>query len=102
MDLISNLALGFGIAVTPANLFFCLVGTLVGTLIGGVMVFYPEVFPFLALAALGGGGDAGTAALGLAPVDDHRDVGIVGVVRDELVVELIRERLGNDGVDHRS
>src|SRR5215207_9638298 len=33
-DLISNLAMGFGVAVTPMNLFLCLIGVLVGTLIG--------------------------------------------------------------------
>ncbi len=34
MDLISNIALGLSVAVTPINLFFCFVGVLVGTLIG--------------------------------------------------------------------
>jgi putative tricarboxylic transport membrane protein len=33
-DLISNLAMGFGVALTPMNIFLCLIGTLVGTLIG--------------------------------------------------------------------
>ncbi len=33
-DLISNLALGFGVAFTPVNLLFCLIGALVGTLVG--------------------------------------------------------------------
>src|SRR5215218_4850338 len=33
-DLISNLAMGFGVAATPMNLFLCLIGVLVGTLIG--------------------------------------------------------------------
>jgi len=33
-DLLSNLAMGFGVALTPMNIFLCLVGTLVGTLIG--------------------------------------------------------------------
>ncbi|WP_126976012.1 tripartite tricarboxylate transporter permease [Frigidibacter oleivorans] len=34
MDLFSNLALGFSTAATPANLFFCLIGALLGTLVG--------------------------------------------------------------------
>ncbi|WP_042250968.1 tripartite tricarboxylate transporter permease [Paracoccus sp. PAMC 22219] len=34
MDLLSNLAMGFGVASTPANLAFCLIGVLLGTLIG--------------------------------------------------------------------
>src|SRR4051795_6041661 len=33
-DLISNLWLGMGVAVTPTNVFLCLIGALVGTLIG--------------------------------------------------------------------
>ncbi len=34
MDLLSNLVLGFATAGSPANLFFCLVGVILGTLIG--------------------------------------------------------------------
>ncbi len=34
MDLFSNLALGFSVAGTPANLLFCLIGVILGTLIG--------------------------------------------------------------------
>lgn len=34
MDLISNLAMGFGVASSLANLMFCLIGVLLGTLIG--------------------------------------------------------------------
>jgi TctA family transporter len=34
MDLIANLGLGFATASTPANLAFCLIGVLLGTLIG--------------------------------------------------------------------
>lgn len=34
MDIISNLLLGFSVALSPANLFFCFIGVLVGTLIG--------------------------------------------------------------------
>lgn len=34
MDLISNLGLGFATAASPENLFFCLVGVILGTLIG--------------------------------------------------------------------
>ena len=34
MELLHNLATGFGVALTPANLFFALAGALIGTLIG--------------------------------------------------------------------
>lgn len=34
MDLLSNLALGFGVASSLSNLMFCLIGVLLGTLIG--------------------------------------------------------------------
>ncbi|HWL59033.1 MAG TPA: tripartite tricarboxylate transporter permease [Paracoccus sp. (in: a-proteobacteria)] len=34
MDILHNLATGFSVALSPANLFYCLVGTLIGTLIG--------------------------------------------------------------------
>ena len=34
MDIFSNLAMGFGVAVSPTNLLLCLVGALVGTLVG--------------------------------------------------------------------
>src|SRR6202795_3387553 len=34
IDLFSNLALGFGVALTPINLLLCLIGALVGTLVG--------------------------------------------------------------------
>jgi putative tricarboxylic transport membrane protein len=34
MEVVSNLALGFGVALTPANLAYCFVGALLGTLIG--------------------------------------------------------------------
>ncbi len=34
MDLLQNLALGFGTALSPLNLAFCLLGALIGTLIG--------------------------------------------------------------------
>src|SRR5437867_2607259 len=33
-DLFSNLALGFGVAMSPINLLLCLIGALVGTLVG--------------------------------------------------------------------
>src|SRR5258707_12367835 len=33
-DLISNLWLGMGVAITPMNVFLCLIGAVVGTLIG--------------------------------------------------------------------
>ena len=34
MDLISHLALGFGTALSPDNLFYCFLGVLLGTFIG--------------------------------------------------------------------
>ncbi len=34
MDLLSNLALGFATAASPENLLFCLIGVILGTLIG--------------------------------------------------------------------
>ena len=43
---------------------------------------------------------AGLAALLLAAVDDDGHVGVILVVGGELVVELVRERFGNDAVDH--
>ena len=36
MDLLSNLALGFGVAFTPINLLYALIGCILGTLIGGL------------------------------------------------------------------
>ncbi len=33
-ELLSNLAMGFGVAVSPYNIMFCLLGALVGTLVG--------------------------------------------------------------------
>jgi len=34
MDLFANLATGFAVALTPANLGFCFLGALIGTLVG--------------------------------------------------------------------
>ena len=34
MDLIANLSLGLSTAVTPVNLFYCLIGVFLGTAIG--------------------------------------------------------------------
>ena len=34
MDLIANLSLGFGVAFTPINLLYALIGCILGTLIG--------------------------------------------------------------------
>jgi len=48
MDLIQNLALGFGVAFTPINLMLCLIGALVGTLIGVL----PGVGPVATIAML--------------------------------------------------
>ncbi len=48
MDLISHLALGFGVALTPINLLWALVGALVGTLIGVL----PGIGPVATIAML--------------------------------------------------
>src|ERR1700681_6205 len=48
LDLLHNLALGFGVALSPMNLFLCLVGALVGTLIGVL----PGVGPLATIAML--------------------------------------------------
>ena len=34
MDIFANVALGFSVALTPTNLFFCFLGSVVGTLVG--------------------------------------------------------------------
>ncbi len=47
-DLFSNLALGFSVAATPANMFWCLMGALVGTAIGVL----PGVGPVATMALL--------------------------------------------------
>src|SRR5438128_1562761 len=48
MDLISNLALGFGVAVSPINLLYALIGCLLGTLIGVL----PGIGPVATIAML--------------------------------------------------
>jgi putative tricarboxylic transport membrane protein len=48
MDLISNLAIGFGVAVTPINLLYCFIGCLLGTLIGVL----PGIGPVATIAML--------------------------------------------------
>ena len=48
MDLFANLATGFGAAVTPINLGFCLFGCLIGTLIGVL----PGIGPIATIAML--------------------------------------------------
>src|SRR3982074_1685366 len=48
MELLGNLALGFGVAMTPANLFFALAGALIGTLIGVL----PGIGPIATIAML--------------------------------------------------
>ncbi len=48
MDLLSNLALGFGAAFTLSNLFYCFIGCLIGTLIGVL----PGIGPVATLAML--------------------------------------------------
>src|SRR3978361_2392145 len=48
MELLHNLGIGFGVALTPMNLFFALVGALVGTLIGVL----PGIGPIATIAML--------------------------------------------------
>src|SRR6478672_10024130 len=48
MELIHNLAVGFGVALTPANLFFAFIGAMVGTLIGVL----PGIGPIATIAML--------------------------------------------------
>ena len=48
MEILSNLALGFGVALSPFNLLMCLVGVLLGTLIGVL----PGVGPVATIAML--------------------------------------------------
>jgi putative tricarboxylic transport membrane protein len=61
MELFGNLALGFSVAVSPANLFFCFVGALLGTLIGvlpgigplaTISILLPITFKFQPVTAL--------------------------------------------------
>ncbi|MGV6873450.1 tripartite tricarboxylate transporter permease [Pseudochelatococcus sp. B33] len=48
MDIFSNLALGFAVAFSPANLLYCLIGVLLGTFIGVL----PGVGPLVTIAVL--------------------------------------------------
>jgi TctA family transporter len=48
MSLFSNLALGFGVALTPVNLMYCLIGVMLGTLIGVL----PGIGPVATIAML--------------------------------------------------
>ena len=48
MDLFSHLALGFGVALTPINLLYALIGVIVGTLIG----LLPGIGPVATIAML--------------------------------------------------
>lgn len=47
-DLLANIALGFGVAVTPVNLFYCLLGVTLGTMIG----ILPGIGPSATVALL--------------------------------------------------
>ena len=46
--LIANLSLGFATAATATNLFYCFIGVLFGTLVGGV----PGIGPLATIAML--------------------------------------------------
>ncbi len=48
MSLFGNLAIGFGVALTPVNLLYCLIGVLLGTLIGVL----PGIGPVATIAML--------------------------------------------------
>jgi putative tricarboxylic transport membrane protein len=48
MDLLNNIILGFGVAISPQNLLFCFFGALIGTLIGVL----PGIGPLATLAML--------------------------------------------------
>ncbi len=48
MDLIANLGLGFEVALTPANLLYCLIGVTVGTFVGVL----PGIGPMAAISML--------------------------------------------------
>ena len=48
MDIVNNLMLGFSVAATPINLFYCLVGVMLGTLIGVL----PGIGPIATIAML--------------------------------------------------
>src|SRR5688500_14470035 len=48
MELINNLMLGFGTALTPVNLLYCFMGVLIGTLIGVL----PGIGPTATIAML--------------------------------------------------
>src|SRR5260370_36171338 len=48
MDALSNLLLGFSVALTPVNLFWCLVGVILGTMVGVL----PGLGPAAAIAML--------------------------------------------------
>src|SRR5689334_16519401 len=62
---------------------------------------YPPAPAIALLAPPAPGRRADAPALGLAPVDDDLDVGVIRVVGAQLLVELVGQLLGNDAVDHR-
>ena len=48
MDLLANLAMGFGVALTPVNVLYAFVGCLLGTLVGVL----PGIGPVTTIAML--------------------------------------------------
>ena len=48
IELLNNLILGFGVALTPINLLYCFIGALIGTLIGVL----PGIGPLATIAML--------------------------------------------------
>src|SRR5918998_169864 len=54
MDLVTNLALGFGVAFTPINLLYCFIGCVLGTAIGVLLPATYALPPVSALIMLAG------------------------------------------------
>ena len=48
MELLNNLALGFGVALQPINLLYCFIGVFIGTLVGVL----PGIGPVAAMSLL--------------------------------------------------
>ena len=48
MEIIHNLVLGFGVAITPINVLYCFIGVILGTLIGVL----PGIGPVATIAML--------------------------------------------------
>src|SRR5436309_1905242 len=71
MELLHNLAVGFGVALTPANLFFALAGALIGTLIG--------VLPGIGLIGTDGNTGGTHFTFGITELTDGIDVATMAI-----------------------